>query len=52
MAPCAATDDCPIYPPEGPYRFAVEVFEGDLAALGVGPGSRLALGGDCAGTAG
>jgi uncharacterized membrane protein (UPF0127 family) len=49
MAPCSATaDDCPTYPPDGPYRFAVEVFEGDLEALGVGPGSRLTLGGPCA----
>jgi len=49
MAPCSATaDDCPMYPPEGPYRFALEVFEGDLDDLGVGPGSRLALGGPCA----
>ena len=49
MAPCSATaDDCPTYPPEGPYRFAVEVFQGDLEALGVGPGSRLTLGGPCA----
>jgi uncharacterized protein len=48
MAPCSATADCPVYRPDGPYRFAVEMFQGDLAALGVGPGSRLALGGDCA----
>jgi uncharacterized membrane protein (UPF0127 family) len=49
MEPCAAdSDDCPTYPPAGPYRFAVEVFQGELEDLGVGPGSRLALGGDCA----
>jgi uncharacterized membrane protein (UPF0127 family) len=49
MAPCSATaPDCPTYPAGGPYRFAVEVFQGDLDELGVGPGSRLALGGDCA----
>lgn len=53
MAPCSATaEDCPVYPPEGSYRFAVEVFQGDLDALGVGPGSRLALGGECAEAAG
>ncbi len=53
MAPCSATaDDCPVYPPEGPYRFAVEVFQGDLDGLGVGPGSHLALGGECAASAG
>ena len=49
MEPCSATaPDCPVYPPGGSYRFAVEVFQGDLERLGVGPGSRLALGGDCA----
>jgi uncharacterized protein len=48
MAPCPGDEsDCPIYPPEGPYRFAVEVFQGDLDELGIGPGSRLRLGGDC-----
>lgn len=52
MAPCPAdADDCPTYPPDGPYRFAVEVFQGDLGGLGVGPGSRLTLGGACAGRA-
>ena len=49
MAPCSASaPDCPVYPAGGEYRFAVEVFQGDLDDLGVGPGSRLALGGDCA----
>jgi uncharacterized protein len=49
MDPCPATaDDCPSYPPDGPYRFAVEVAQGELDALGAGPGSRLALGGQCA----
>jgi uncharacterized membrane protein (UPF0127 family) len=53
MKPCPAdAADCPIYPPEGEYRFALEVFKGKLEALGVGPGSRLALGGKCAGAAG
>jgi uncharacterized membrane protein (UPF0127 family) len=52
MEPCSATaPDCPIYPAGGSYRFAVEVFQGDLERLGVGPGSRLALGGDCAAAA-
>jgi hypothetical protein len=49
MEACSATaPDCPVYPAGGSYRFAVEVFEGDLERLGVGPGSQLALGGDCA----
>ncbi len=31
MAPCSATaPDCPVYPSGGSYRFAVEVFQGDL----------------------
>jgi uncharacterized membrane protein (UPF0127 family) len=48
MAPCPDDEsDCPIYPPEGPYRFALEVFQGELDELGIGPGSRLRLGGDC-----
>ncbi|HEX6425396.1 MAG TPA: DUF192 domain-containing protein [Acidimicrobiales bacterium] len=51
MEPCPDRDDCPMYPPAGPYRFAIEVFRGDLDALGVGPGSRLTLGGTCAGGA-
>ena len=54
MEPCTSddTNDCPMYPPEGEYRFALEVFQGDLDDLGVGPGSRLALGGPCAGVDG
>jgi uncharacterized membrane protein (UPF0127 family) len=48
MAPCPDDEsDCPVYPPEGTYRFALEVFQGDLDELGVGPGSRLRLGGEC-----
>lgn len=51
MEPCTSEDaaECPMYPPEGEYRFALEVFQGDLDDLGIGPGSRLALGGPCAG---
>jgi uncharacterized membrane protein (UPF0127 family) len=53
MAPCADDEtDCPVYPPEGPYRFALEVFQGDLDAFGVGPGSRLSVGGACTGPSG
>lgn len=49
MEPCdGPPDDCPTYPAEGSYRFAVEVPQGELDELGVGPGSRLALGGACA----
>ena len=49
MEPCDDSSDCPAYPSPGTYRFALEVVQGDLDDLGVGPGSRLALGGDCAG---
>lgn len=48
MDPCADTADCRVYPSPGTYRFALEVVQGDLERLGVGPGSRLALGGECA----
>jgi uncharacterized membrane protein (UPF0127 family) len=51
MEPCDDSSDCPVYPSPGTYRFALEVVEGDLDDLGVGPGSRLALGGECAGVA-
>jgi len=47
MAPCDDSDQCPTYYPEGDYRFALETFQGDLATLGAGPGSKLTVGGDC-----
>ena len=47
MAPCGDSDQCPTYYPEGDYRFALETFQGDLATLGAGPGSKLTVGGDC-----
>ena len=42
MAPCADDADCPSYPPAGPYRWALEVPQGDLTRLGVRPGVRFA----------
>jgi uncharacterized protein len=48
MAPCEEGADCPSYPPEGPYRFALEVPQGGLDALGVTANSRMAVGGACA----
>jgi uncharacterized membrane protein (UPF0127 family) len=48
MEACDDSPDCPVYPSPGAYRFALEVAQGDLARLGVGPGSRLAVGGNCA----
>jgi uncharacterized membrane protein (UPF0127 family) len=51
MSPCDDSPDCPAYPSPGTYRFALEVFQGELDDLGVGPGSTLTLGGACAATA-
>ena len=48
MAPCGNRDDCPSYDPAGSYRFALEVPQGDLAKLGIGPGSTLHAGARCA----
>jgi hypothetical protein len=45
MAPCLVDDssECPRYSPDEPYQLALEVFEGDLDELGLGPGARLEL---------
>ncbi|MDQ4132945.1 MAG: DUF192 domain-containing protein [Actinomycetota bacterium] len=43
MEPCLNRSDCPTYAASGPYRYALEVPQGDLAELGIGPGSRLEL---------
>lgn len=47
MEPCDDRPDCPDYPPPGPYRYALEVPQGSLPALGVGPRSVLSVGGPC-----
>jgi uncharacterized membrane protein (UPF0127 family) len=49
MAPCPDRPDCPLYGPNRPYLFGLEVTQGGLKALGVGPGSSIAVGGACAG---
>lgn len=49
MASCPDQDSCPHYPPAGPYRMALEVLQGGLGALGVGPGSTIVVGGACPG---
>lgn len=50
MPPCPDdVDPCPSYGPGQPYRTALEVPQGRLGALGIGPGVRLELGGPCAG---
>ena len=48
MEPGPEGGDCPTYPAQGPYRFALEVPQGDLEALGVTTDSRMAVGGACA----
>ena len=47
MAPCGDRNDCPIYGASGSYRYALEVPQGQLASLGIGPGSILQLSGTC-----
>jgi uncharacterized membrane protein (UPF0127 family) len=44
MPACGDQPDCPQYAPPRPFRFAVEVPQGGLPRLGVGPGSVLTLG--------
>ena len=45
MEPClgaaAEASDCPSYPPDGPYLWAVEVPQGGLPAIGLVPGARF-----------
>ncbi len=45
MEPCLEVPDggCPLYSPGVQYELALEVFQGDLGDLGVGPGARLEL---------
>ncbi len=47
MEPCLGQTQCPSYAARGPYRYALEVPKGGLAALGVRPGSRLEVTGPC-----
>jgi uncharacterized membrane protein (UPF0127 family) len=49
MAPCTATtgSDCPVYAAAGRYVDALEVVQGGLAPLGIGPGARIDVGGQC-----
>jgi len=45
MEPCLDTSaaECPLYSPDAPYDLAIEVFDGGLEPLGLGPGSRVEL---------
>ena len=47
MAPCDDREGCPLYAPDGIYRYAIEVFAGDLAELGITQGSTVTVGGSC-----
>jgi uncharacterized membrane protein (UPF0127 family) len=47
MAPCLNQDNCPVYAAAGPYRYALEVPQGQLPALGIVPGAKLELVGAC-----
>lgn len=51
MDVCGDADDCArrTASPPRPYRYAMEVLEGGLDRLGVGPGSVLELDGSCPG---
>ena len=41
MTPCDDSDQCPTYPAAGPYRIAIEVPQGGLPRLGIGPGATV-----------
>lgn len=45
MDPCIDTPagECPLYSPGGSYDLAIEVFDGGLGPLGLGPGSSVEL---------
>jgi len=49
MAPCSSSNggDCELYNATRAYRDAIEVPQGDLDALGIGPGSALVDRGAC-----
>jgi uncharacterized membrane protein (UPF0127 family) len=47
MAPCEDRPGCPVTGASGPYRYALEVPQGKLGELGIGPGSILLLTGRC-----
>lgn len=48
MEPCLDKPTCPTYAAAAPYRYALEVPKGGLAALGVGSGAVISVGGPCA----
>jgi uncharacterized membrane protein (UPF0127 family) len=48
MEPCEDRDGCPTYPSDGRYRYAIEVFQGDLDELGITEAATVTVGGSCA----
>ena len=47
MAPCIHQPSCPSYSADRPYRWALEVPQGAIPRLAIGPGTRLVAGGPC-----
>jgi uncharacterized membrane protein (UPF0127 family) len=47
MAPCLGRTDCPTYAAAAAYRYALEVPQGGLSGLGIGPGAQLVVGAGC-----
>jgi uncharacterized membrane protein (UPF0127 family) len=47
MAPCPEATVCPLFSAAAPYTVAIEVPQGELTRLGIGPGSSLTLAGGC-----
>jgi uncharacterized membrane protein (UPF0127 family) len=47
MNPCPPGGDCPRYYPAAPATLAIEVEQGHLSALGIGPGTTMSVGGPC-----
>jgi hypothetical protein len=48
MEPCEDREGCPSYRPSGRYRYAIEVFQGDLDELGITEAATVTVGGSCA----
>lgn len=44
MEPCGDRSGCPTYPAEGPFQYAIEVVQGELGRLGIGPGALVEVG--------
>ncbi len=53
MEPCRSRDpaECPRYQAEEPYRYALEVRQGELGALGIRPGTIITPGAEAEGCA-